>query len=98
MNQYEAVQRLDELERLGRRQGLARGKLADSSGAEVQVIGGRLLIDPDPYTTDLPTKDEYQILYFSADGLRSLDVTATSDDAIVALLRVESVRRSQPTP
>jgi hypothetical protein len=48
--------------------------------------------------TDLPTNDEYRILYVSADGLRSADVTVTSDDEIVALLRVESVRRKQPTP
>jgi hypothetical protein len=98
MNRYEAAQRLDELGRLVRGLGNAPWKSGLSLAADVEVIGGRLLIEPDPYVTDLPTNDEYRILYVSADGLRSADVTVTSDDEIVALLRVESVRRKQPTP
>jgi hypothetical protein len=98
MNRYEAAQRLDELGRFVRGLGHAPGKSGLSLTADVEVIGGRLLIEPDPYVTDLPTNDEYRILYVSADGLRSADVTVTSDDEIVALLRVESVRRKQPTP
>ena len=98
MNRYEAVQRLDEIERLGRRHGHVRAKSALSLGADVELSSGRLLIDPDPYATDLPMKDEYRILYVSADGLCSADVTATSDDEFVALLRVESVRQKQPAP
>ena len=98
MNRYEAVQRFDEIERLGRRHGHVRAKSLLSLGANIEVGGGRLLIDPDPYATELPTKDEYRILYVSADGLGSADVTAMSDDEIVPLLRVESVRRKQPAP
>jgi hypothetical protein len=98
MNRYEAAQRLDELGRLVRGLGHAPGKSGLLLVAAVEVIGGRLLIEPDPYVTDLPTNDEYRILYVSTDGLRSADVTVTSDDEIVALLRVESVRRKQPTP
>jgi len=46
MDRYGAALRLDELERLGRFHGHARAKLALSLGAHVEVIGGRLLIDP----------------------------------------------------
>jgi hypothetical protein len=98
MNRYEAAQRLDELERLIRGHGYAPGKSGLSLTANVEVIGGRLLIDPDPYVTDLLTNDQYRILYVSADGLRSADVTVTSGDEIIALLRVESLPRKQPTP
>ena len=98
MNRYEAVQRFDEIERLGRRHGHVPAKSALSWGADVEVSGGRLLIDPDPYATDLRTKDEYRILYERADGLGSADVNAPSDDEIVALLRIESARRKQPAP
>ena len=98
MNRYEAAQRLDELGRLVRGLGRAPGKSGKSLAADVELIGGRLLIEPDPYVTDLPTNDEYRILYVSADGLGSADVNATSDDEIAALLRIESARRKQPAP
>ena len=98
MNRYVAAQRLDELGRLVRGHGHAPWKSAQSLAADVEVIGGRLLIDPDPYVIDLPASDEYRILYVSADGLRSADVTVTSDDEIVALLRVESARRKELAP